>query len=960
VTPIRLVYLFILILKSFGIASQVSFIDYPQICDFIFTDDNGLTYLSSTRGLYVYDGSGIPRRLDLQGLDNNNVQSGIITNHKEVLWFSTYNRLVQYNKIHGSTTSCQIVVEPGDTLISNYYIFDTDDDPNTFWIKENDRIFEYNSSSGKSTFVLDSLSGRRVLSIRSQNALYLLDYFATFSPSIAYIENEKCSRLKWNGWPDKVIPSGMAICDSNTVLIGTSKGLYFGDISQRKVKLLQYKEFEKGVFDISPYTKQSWIVSTRDTCLYILSPDSSPDKFKLRKLNLHPAPGLVNRILKNNFGTIYLSCYEKGIYYFHPENIKFTNYSIDRVSQLASDSADVAYVRNACREIEFTSTGFPFVSNTEYMLTSSAPYKQSLLNNQKIIIHPGNNQMYRYFLDQDDDIYASFLDSNLYSFTGHAWKIMETPKPIDSYINFYYNIKDSFHIASVDQEKLVTWTSGNEGFPSVLTFSGDVYSGLYVHAEKTIYFGTDQGLLKYDLHSQTFSLTDSNSSHPCFCLLQGNNADIWYSSFNQIFRYSAHSDSTVIYDISDGAWQYSARKCNAISPDSLLFYYIGGVTLIQPSIIKPLVLSCKVNLHNLKVNDILIPNIAPVFSLNHLEKEYRDNTISFDIISNDLVDAMNTRFRYKLKGYDSDWIYSEGNTAFVRYPRLPPGTYTFSVFGANSDGIWNTTPKELHITIHPPFYLTWWFITLATLALALIFYYIIRTYYRRKLEKKNQLLREQALIIEKQQAVENERTRIASEMHDDLGSGLTTIRYLSDKALTQAKDAEEAIQIKKIADHSNALVRNMSEIIWAMNARFDNADSLTSYLRRYASEFLEAYKLPLTFTTTEDALDQIPLSGERRRNIFLVFKEILHNTIKYSGANALHIKINTGDNFIVHITEVGGKGFDPETTIEKGNGIYNSRKRMTAIGGDIHYESTPEAMHIILSIPLQATHHDQT
>src|SRR6187549_1419839 len=109
--------------------------------------------------------------------------------------------------------------------------------------------------------------------------------------------------------------------------------------------------------------------------------------------------------------------------------------------------------------------------------------------------------------------------------------------------------------------------------------------------------------------------------------------------------------------------------------------------------------------------------------------------------------------------------------------------------------------------------------------------------FQNETDKKDALLREQALLIESQQAIELERTRIASEMHDDLGSGLTTIRYLSDKALTQAKDAEEAIQIKKIADHSNDLVRNMSEIIWAMNARFDNADSLTSYLRRYASEY---------------------------------------------------------------------------------------------------------------------------
>lgn len=239
--------------------------------------------------------------------------------------------------------------------------------------------------------------------------------------------------------------------------------------------------------------------------------------------------------------------------------------------------------------------------------------------------------------------------------------------------------------------------------------------------------------------------------------------------------------------------------------------------------------------------------------------------------------------------------------------------------------------------------------------------WLIVSYQKKKFQnetdKKDALLREQALLIEKQQAVERERTRIASEMHDDLGSGLTTIRYLSDKALSQVKDAEEAIQIKKIADHSNALVRNMSEIIWAMNARFDNAESLTGYLRRYASEYLEEYNLPLTFTASDDALDRIPLSGERRRNIFLVFKESLHNTIKYSGAKSVRVNITTDDNFVVHITEEGASGFDPEATIEKGNGLYNSRKRMAAIGGTIRYEKSPDAMHIILSVPLNPASH---
>src|SRR5690606_22154964 len=144
-------------------------------------------------------------------------------------------------------------------------------------------------------------------------------------------------------------------------------------------------------------------------------------------------------------------------------------------------------------------------------------------------------------------------------------------------------------------------------------------------------------------------------------------------------------------------------------------------------------------------------------------------------------------------------------------------------------------------------------------------YGIIRSRYKRKIEKKNQQLREQSLIIEKQMAVEAERTRIATEMHDDLGSGLTKIRYLSERALKNTQDPEEIAEIKSIAEQSNTLVTNMSEIIWALNSRFDTTENLIGYLRRYIVEYLEEHRIPYDLNIENDITD-IPVTGEKRRN----------------------------------------------------------------------------------------------
>lgn len=245
------------------------------------------------------------------------------------------------------------------------------------------------------------------------------------------------------------------------------------------------------------------------------------------------------------------------------------------------------------------------------------------------------------------------------------------------------------------------------------------------------------------------------------------------------------------------------------------------------------------------------------------------------------------------------------------------------------------------------------FVVPLILALGMIVFIIfyLRKKHKYEMENINHLLKQQSLIIEKQEAVEKERTRIASEMHDDLGSGLTTIKYLSERALRSAENLKEASQIERIAHQSNRLVTNMSEIIWAMNSRFDNAHSLSSYVRRYASEYLEKHEISFSFMDETENM-KIQLTGEKRRNIFLVIKELLHNSIKYSNASKLELHIKTDKTLEIVLSEFNAIGFDPNKVEEKGNGIFNMKKRMNAIGGNLQFNKLPDRMEILLSVPL--------
>lgn len=237
------------------------------------------------------------------------------------------------------------------------------------------------------------------------------------------------------------------------------------------------------------------------------------------------------------------------------------------------------------------------------------------------------------------------------------------------------------------------------------------------------------------------------------------------------------------------------------------------------------------------------------------------------------------------------------------------------------------------------------------LILSAILIWFFLAYQKKKHQAENAAkdaqLREQALIIEKQNALENERNRISAEMHDDLGSGLTRIRYLSDKALVHASETEKE-EITKISAYANDLVRNMGEIIWAMNSRFDNAESLAAYIRRYASEYLEEHHIDLSFKA-ETAQETETLSGEKRRALFLVIKEILHNTVKYAECHSVAIQIQTIPSLQITIFEKGGKGFDPTTASNLGNGLHNINKRISGIGGTLQIQKKEQGMYFLIT-----------
>jgi signal transduction histidine kinase len=252
--------------------------------------------------------------------------------------------------------------------------------------------------------------------------------------------------------------------------------------------------------------------------------------------------------------------------------------------------------------------------------------------------------------------------------------------------------------------------------------------------------------------------------------------------------------------------------------------------------------------------------------------------------------------------------------------------------------------KTLSIQIKKAFWQTTFFRVIMIAILGLLIWLVIKWYL-------NIRIRKQQVEFEKLQAIEKERTRIATDMHDDLGAGLSRIKFLSE-TIEMKKHLEQPIEtdISSIGNYANEMIGKMGEIVWALNEKNDSLSDLLSYTRAYAVEYLLNNDIHCQVNAPA-VFPSIFVSGEFRRNIYLTIKEALHNIVKHAGAT--HVVVNIEIDGILRIRiHDNGVGFDEGNIRPFSNGLNNMKKRMRDISGrlEIFHE---QGTVIFLTAPLQ-------
>jgi signal transduction histidine kinase/ligand-binding sensor domain-containing protein len=432
------------------------------------------------------------------------------------------------------------------------------------------------------------------------------------------------------------------------------------------------------------------------------------------------------------------------------------------------------------------------------------------------------------------------------------------------------------------------------------------------------------------------SYEDGLPSNTVKRLRMDRNGSLWIITSNGLCRYNPVNNQINIYGRKDGV-VLAEQTSNAdflCSNDYIVFGGSNAVLMFNPNVFSTTKAPPDVTITDFKLYNQFVP-VDSLMQYPEVKLQHDQNSISIYFASLSYTQRDKLTYYYKMEGIDKDWIRAD-RSYYANYSLLPPGTYTFKVYCQNIEGKRSAKTTELIIRIKPPFWRTWWFISTLLFVVALLIYAVHDL-------RVNRLL-----------AVEKLRNRVARDLHDDMGSTLSTINILSSMAKSKmsADPVKTAEYLSKISDNSQRMMEAMDDIVWSIKPSNDSMQKISARMREFATNVLEAKNMDLDFFMDDDVYD-IKLNMEKRRDFFLIFKEAVNNAAKYSKASRVWIQVSLEHKLLTLKVKDNGIGFDV-IAADGGNGLGNMHKRADAMNGRISIESNEGKGSVItLSIPIQ-------
>jgi signal transduction histidine kinase/ligand-binding sensor domain-containing protein len=639
-------------------------------------------------------------------------------------------------------------------------------------------------------------------------------------------------------------------------------------------------------------------------------------------------PNWITGMCEDEEGYFWIATIAMGLIRLNPANGNYTHYSPnpDNAFGLRSDHLG---------KVIFSQSGNIWISTQRSGLQ---------------LYDPEENTFYHFDLDtntaEDDAIYSAFEDalgtlwigtwkSGLYALRVKDHKLMHVE-------HFMHNPKDRTSISNNLISSIIR--------PQVIDTSA-------------LWLATANGLNRLDLQtgsSTHFFVEDGLPSNLTMNLLEDNKGNIWCACSKGIAVYNIKTVKIQSFGQDDGlpVTGFGGRFQNAdkTSNGQLIFGSDIGAVGFYPE--------------NLKENPVIPPVYLTNFKLFHksvkldttiqfkktIQLRYDQNVFSFDFTALNFTNPGKNQYAYNLEGFHEDWI-NLGNERTARFTNLDPGEYIFRVKGANNHGIWNEAGASVRIIIIPPWWRTTWAYITYILIFGMVLIALFRFELRRRQRKTEQHLQREkelrsleeaehrAVVAElqnkaaeaqKEKEKEQMRSRIASDLHDEIGSNLSSIALISHMLEEKVKLQQTfKVRLQDIQRIARLTAESMRDIVWFINPENDDMDKLLKKMRETANLLLEQtnfeFNMPGSGITFQGDLNF-------RRNLYLIYKESLQNIIKHAGATKIEINFQQSDHHLHLLIRDNGKGFNTQLS-NSGNGLKNIQRRAGEMGAVIDIRS---------------------
>jgi signal transduction histidine kinase/ligand-binding sensor domain-containing protein len=464
-----------------------------------------------------------------------------------------------------------------------------------------------------------------------------------------------------------------------------------------------------------------------------------------------------------------------------------------------------------------------------------------------------------------------------------------------------------------------------------------------------------------------FTEADGLASNILWGIEQGNDGHLWLSTLNGLCRFDPVTRQAKNFTVHDGlqSQMFTPFSHYRNRQGELFFGGVNGFNYFHPDSIhynlrKPEIAITLMRVHSPSNRPTAEGKLPPETSYPLLATSkksasvtlsYQQNFFTLEFTALDYHAPLKNQFAYFLEGFDRSWVYC-GNRHEANYTRVAPGRYVFRVKGSNNDGLWNEDGASLALIITPPWWRTGWaYGCYVLLAFAAAFGMVGSVVRRQKAKVLQRLHAEQeqrrleaaehraviaelqARTAEAQKEVEKEqmRRRIAGDLHDEIGSSLSTIALISQMVVSKKSRSAEKSRLKEIPKIARQAAESMRDIIWFINPENDSMDKLVIKMRETANLMLDQANFTFDAPFRRFSCE---VDASFRRNLFLIYKEILQNILKHARATHIAIGIDEVGSFLHLRIADNGVGFDTESKYP-GTGLRSLQRRAMEMGGTI-------------------------